>query len=379
MLHDSQTDVIYVPMAIRCQFPRLRKSLSETIVKARIKCGEIPYTYEKTRLRMRDWMPITIDGKGDLAQFRYAPDYLRAPRYKKYIPDMMPIWIKKDITPFRYGDIILDGGNVLTDKKGHVYMTDKIFLDNPDYPRKLLLSNLRKALDARSIKIVHWDKSDIYGHIDRMMAIADDGSMITDLSWEYLNFIRVGNKILMAQLGKPSDRPALNRIQEAFPNCEVYPIKHAQTLTRLGVGLRDVSWNTLLNGGSHNAKYFVPSRRHPFNPFDEEAFTEGRLRAVLEHDLKRRLDNEEWGAFNEAFSVYWNNLFDSDGLFSPDDMFHSIKEELRKEDSPYFFSDKELTNVVDILVRYMMHVPRLILQDNVEDDIVDYFRYIDRH
>lgn len=116
-----------------------------------------------------------------------------------------------------------------------------------------------------------------------MMAIADDGSMITDLSWEYLNFIRVGNKILMAQLGKPSDRPALNRIQEAFPNCEVYPIKHAQTLTRLGVGLR----------------------------------------AVLEHDLKRRLDNKEWGAFNEAFSVYWNNLFDSDGLFSPDDMFHS--------------------------------------------------------
>ena len=258
-------------------------------------------------------------------------------------------------------------------------MTDKIFLDNPDYPRKPLLSNLRKALDARSIKIVHWDKSDIYGHIDRMMAIADDGSMITDLSWEYLNFIRVGNKILMAQLGKPSDRPALNRIQEAFPNCEVYPIKHAQTLTRLGVGLRDVSWNTLLNGGSHNAKYFVPSRRHPFNPFDEEAFTEGRLRAVLEHDLKRRLDNEEWGAFNEAFSVYWNNLFDSDGLFSPDDMFHSIKDELRKEDSPYFFSDKELTNVVDILVRYMMHVPRLILPDNVKDDTVDYFRYIDRH
>ena len=40
---------------------------------------------KKTRLRMRDWMPITIDGKGDLAQFRYAPDYLRAPRYKKWI------------------------------------------------------------------------------------------------------------------------------------------------------------------------------------------------------------------------------------------------------------------------------------------------------
>lgn len=378
MLHDSQTDLVCLPMAIRRQFPRLFKSLSDAFVKAGVRCGEIPYTFEKTRLWVRDWMPITVDGKGDLAQFRYAPDYLRAPRYKKYIPEMMPIWINRNITPFRYEDIILDGGNVLTDNKGNVYMTDKIFLENPNYPRRLLLANLKKALNARSIKIMHWDKSDIYGHVDGMMAIADDGSLITDLSWEYLNFIRVGNKIFMAQLGEPSDGPALNRIREAFPNCDVYPIKHAQTLTRLGGGLHCASWNTLLHGGyKDNAKYFVPSKRHPFNPFDEEAFTEKRLRAVLEHDMKRKLHEKEWEAFNEAFSVYWNNLYDSDGQFSPNEMFDSIKEGLRKKDCPYFCSDKELAKVVNILITYMMHIPKLILPDNVSDSIVDYFRYID--
>jgi len=349
MLHDSQTDLVFIPMAIRYHFPRLYKSLLDAFKAARVKCWEIPYTASKTRLWVRDWMPITVDKKGDIAQFRYDPDYLRAPRYEKYKPDMMAIWDEMEITPFRYEDIILDGGNVLTDKKGHVYMTDKIFQENPNYPRELLLANLKHALNARSIEIVHWDKSDMYGHVDGMMAIADDGSLITDLSWEYLNFIRVGNKIFMAQLGKPTDGPAVKRIKEAFPDCEVYPIKYAQTLTRLGGGLHCASWNTVRKC-YQNAKVFKPSKRHPFNPFDENAFTEERLCAVLEHDLKRKLEDEEWKAFDDAFFTYWNHLYELYEDFSPDDMFDSIKEELMVKESPYFRSDDELTNVVNILI-----------------------------
>ena len=367
MLHDSQTDLVFIPMAIRYHFPKLHKSLIEAFMIAHVKCWEIPYTASKTRLWVRDWMPITVDRKGDMAQFGYNPDYLRAPRYAKYKPDMIPILDDMKITPFRYDDTILDGGNVLTDKKGRVYMTDKIFLENPDVPRRLLIAYLKEKLNARSIKIAHWDKSDIYGHVDGMMAIADDGSLITDLSWEYLNFLRVGNKIFMAQLGKPTDEPAVKRIKEAFPNCEVYPVKYAQTLTRLGGGLHCASWNTLEHG-YQNAKYFVPSKRHPFNPFDKDAFTDDRLRAVLEHELKRKLDDEEWDAFNLAFFKYWNKLYELYEDFSPDDMYDSIKEELQAKESPYFSSDKELTDVVNILITYMMHVPKLILPDNTSYD-----------
>ena len=365
MLHDSQTDLVFIPMAIRYHFPRFYKSLIAAFRAAHVKCWELPYTGEKTHLWARDYMPITIDGKGDIAQFRYDPDYLRAPRYYRYKPDMVPIWDDMEMTPFRYEDIILDGGNVLTDKRGNVYMTDKIFLENPNYPRDLLIKNLKKALNARSIKIVHWDKSDIYGHVDGMMAIADDGSLITDLSWEYLNFLRVGNKIFMAQLGKPSDAPAVKRIQEAFPDCEVYPIKYAQSLTRLGGGIHCATWNTLEHG-HQNAKYFKPSKRHPFNPFDDDAFTEERLRAVLEYDLKRQLSDDEWEAFNKPFFMYWNDLYLLDKVFSPNDMFDAIKKDLETKNSPYFRSDKELTDVVDNLITYMMHVPKLILPDNTE-------------
>lgn len=365
MLHDSQTDFVFLPMAIRYHFPRLYKSLIEAFRAAHVKCWEIPYTGDKTRLWVRDWMPVTVDKKGDMAQFRYAPDYLRASRYAMYKPDMVPIWDDMGITPFRYEDIVLDGGNILTDKQGRVYMTDKIFLENPHYPRKKLISYLKKILNARAIKIVHWDKSDIYGHVDGMMAIADDGSLITDLSWEYLNFLRIGNKIFMAQLSKPTDEPAVKRIMEAFPDCEVYPIKYAQTLTRLGGGLHCATWNTV-EQGYQNAKYFKPSKRHPFNPFDEDAFTEKRLHAVIEHDLKRPLIDEEWLEFNSAFEKYWNSRWDNASDFSAGDMYDSILRNLKEQNSRYFSTEKELVQVVDILITYLMHVPKLILPDNTE-------------
>lgn len=361
MLHDSQTDLVFIPMAIRYHFPRLHKSLIEAFKAAHVKCWELPFTGEKTRLWVRDWMPITVDRKGDMAQFLYDPDYLRAPRYAKYKPDMVPIWEDMGITPFRY-DIKLDGGNVLTDKKGRVYLTDKIFLENPNYSREQLLAKLKHALNARSIKIVHWDKSDIYGHVDGMMAIADDGSLITDLSWEYLNFLRVGNKIFMAQLGKPTDEPAVKRIKEAFPNCEVYPIKYAQTLTRLGGGLHCATWNTVEHG-YRNARYFKPSKRHPFNPFDVEAFTEERLRGVVEYYSKHLLSDDEWSAFYNAFKKYWDVRYDYDtdftdfSDFSAKTMYEVIRTNLKEQNSPYFSTENELKQVIGILVSYLINIP----------------------
>ena len=367
MLHDSQTDFVFLPMAIRYHFPRLYKSLIEAFVAARVRCWEIPYTEDKTCLWVRDWMPITVDRKGDIAQFCYDPDYLRASRYDDYKPFMYPILEDMEITPFRYEDIILDGGNVLTDKHGRVYMTDKIFLENPKYPREQLLAKLKNALNARSIKIVHWDKSDIYGHVDGMMAIADDGSLITDLSWEYLNFLRVGNKIFMAQLGKPTDEPAVKRIREAFPNCEVYPIKYAQTLTRLGGGLHCATWNTIEHG-YRNARYFKPSKRHPFNPFDVEAFTEERLRAVVEYYLKHLLSDDEWSAFYDAFKKYWDVRWDYDNDFSAKSMYEVIQTNLKEQNSPYFSTENELTQVVDILFSYLLHIPFLILPEKTTNN-----------
>ena len=359
MLHDSQTDLVFLPKALRLHFPRLFKSLTLALETALVPYQEIPHTESITRLWVRDYMPITVDTHGDLAQFLYSPDYLSAPRYAKYKPNMEPIWDDLGMSPFRYEDITLDGGNVLTDKRGNVYITDKIFLENDFVEHKRLLDSFKQRLNARSIRIVHWDKSDIYGHVDGMMAITDDGSLITDLSWEYLNFLRVGNNIFMAQLGEPSDEPAFERIRAAFPDCTVYPIKYVKSLTRLGGGLHCATWNTARKA-YQNVKVFRTSKRHPFNPFDKNAFTEERLRAVVEYHEGKKLPDEEWFAFNSAFEAYWNNLWANEGYFSFWDMVHYIHAYLAHEGCPYFVQRGRVSGICNDLMDYLLSIPHLI-------------------
>ena len=106
MLHDSQTDLVFLPKALRLHFPRLFKSLTLALETALVPYQEIPHTESMTRLWVRDYMPITVDTHGDLAQFLYSPDYLSAPRYAKYKPNMEPIWEDLGMSPFRYEDII---------------------------------------------------------------------------------------------------------------------------------------------------------------------------------------------------------------------------------------------------------------------------------
>ena len=362
MLHDSQTDLVFLPKALRLHFPSLYKSLTEALELAHVHYREIPRTDSKTHLWVRDWMPITVDKTGSLEQLEYDPDYLRAPRYAKYKPDMPYILDEMGITPFR-NNIIVDGGNILSDKKGRVYMTDKVFLENAHIPRQELISCLKQILNARSIRFVHWDKSDMYGHVDGMMAITDDGKPITDLSWEYLNFLRVGNKIFMAQMGKPSDKPALKRIQEAFPDCIVYPIKNVQSLTRLGGGLHCATWNTV-EKCYQNAKVFKPSRRHPFNPFSADAFTEKRLRAVVEHGHGLPLSDEHWKAFNAAFRNFWNGQWFEETNHSFRGMVDSMFDSLSEQQILFFNEYEFVETLCNHLYSYLIDVPGLIIPEN---------------
>lgn len=360
MLHDSQTDLVFIPMALRLHFPSLYKSLTEAFELAHVKYQEIPFTHDKTHLWARDYMPITIDKNGSIEQLEYNPDYLRAPRYAKYKPNIAYILDEMGITPFHH-NIVVDGGNILTDKRGRVYMTDKVFLENAHIPRQELINNLKQILNARSIQFVHWDKSDIYGHVDGMMAIADNGSLTTDLIWEYLNFLRVGNKIFMAQLGKPTDELALKRIQEAFPNCIVYPIKYVQTLTRLGGGLHCATWNTV-DKYYQNANYFKPSKRHPFNPFTADAFDDDIFREVIEYGYGKPLEDSDWDALLDAF--YWClNDYDFTHL-SFRQMVDAIFNTLSKNQLSFFENYEFVESLCNYLYRYLCDIPKQIIPEN---------------
>lgn len=360
MIHDSETNFVFLPQALQLHFPSLFKSLTTAFQEAGVEYDFLPNTEAKEHVWARDYMPIMADRTGGVVKFNYDPDYLRKPQYDKYKPNIERIMQGLGITPFRY-QIILDGGNVITDKQGNVYMTDKIFLENPDIPRDILCHELEEALATTNITFVPWDKKDIYGHIDGKMVITDDGTIIDDLSWEYLNFLRVGNNIFFPQLDLPTDTPALARIQTIFPSCTIYPIRYAQTLTRLGGCLHCATWNTIKEAYK-NADCFVPSERHPFNPFTSDAFSEKRLRAVVEYRLKGRLDDDDWGIFNEAFLDYWDSRLKQS--FSLYDFVQSASEYLAAEHPQYPIDKQKVIFLCESVLDYIIDIPSVVIFDD---------------
>ena len=64
----------------------------------------------------------------------------------------------------------------------------------------------------------------------------------TDLNWAYINFLQVGNKIIMPIFNIKEDAIAWQYIHEAFPNCEIYQIEMAEVAEE-GGALHCISWN----------------------------------------------------------------------------------------------------------------------------------------
>ena len=74
-------------------------------------------------------------------------------------------------------DIILDGGNVTrtTDK---VIMTDRVFVDNPNYQRKQLIKELHELLQVDKLYFVPEQPSDFTGHSDGMVRFIDENTVV---------------------------------------------------------------------------------------------------------------------------------------------------------------------------------------------------------
>ena len=116
------------------------------------------------------------------------------------------VWKKNG---FRYNlissDIILDGGNAVIAGK-RVILTDKI-----NSEKKEILFDVR-------------------------------GKDFEKYAWAYINFLQVGNKILVPSLGLPCEESVMNQIRQYFPNCIVDSIEMREVVDE-GGALHCITWN----------------------------------------------------------------------------------------------------------------------------------------
>ena len=227
----------------------------------------------------RDYMPIMLFDDGTYARYEYRPDYLYDEKSeRKYITKQKDAC--KGLNLFMPTDmnIVFDGGNYI--RCGNkVIMTDKILMENPQWPLDELFQHLKYSLCA-DIILLPWDMDDKCGHADGMVApLGDDRILLNGCwkhsfpkyhkrllkllephfdvvelsydckpekdSWCYLNYLQVPGGILLPclsqQADSASDKAAIKTFKQIFPHSEIIPI-YAQPLIKDGGAIHCVTW-----------------------------------------------------------------------------------------------------------------------------------------
>jgi agmatine/peptidylarginine deiminase len=196
-------NIVYVSSILKEKFPKAANELFSVLRKYNVTVKELTHTKD---IWCRDYMPVQ-NRLGELIQFKYDPSYLRGEKeWEESRSDVHEVCAANNIKPI-FSDINIDGGNVVL-YGNKAILTDRIFLENPEYDKKELVSELEKLLKAKVI-IIPAFKTDVTGHADGMVRFVNEDTILgNDLNSEY-KYIRDG-------INKACSENGLNYINVPF-------------------------------------------------------------------------------------------------------------------------------------------------------------------
>jgi agmatine deiminase len=235
----------------------------------------IPGTHD---IWCRDFMPVQLD-ENSFFQFTYAPDYLLGFERLVTPPDKCRLPFMEN---YRRELLVLDGGNVVASRT-RVILTDKVYKENPSIERPRLRSRLEELFRAECIFIPK-EPYDRVGHADGVVRfVAEDRVLINDYSGVdpgygsrlrkllegkglevgtlplfregsrrrpidlpsavglYLNFLRVGDVVVLPGYDRPEDQVALEKVCRMLPHADVSQVP-CRSLAEKGGVLNCISW-----------------------------------------------------------------------------------------------------------------------------------------
>ena len=269
MTVDNQTTIVYFSDLLPGRCPMLYQSIIDTFEGNGIRYELLQGTKD---FWCRDYMPIQID-KGCFVYYKYNPDYLQTPYYRRTITDVDQINVPGSVGARL--NLVIDGGNVVKcgDK---VVMTEKVFVENKEISRTEVTKILEDAFCCKVV-FLPWDRHEIMGHSDGIVHYAgSDRVLMTNYddfdkgmscrfrrildkyfdvvslhynvkckhkhSWAYINFLQVGNLVLVPQLGIPEDDQAVTQIASTMSSCKIVGVPALEAVRR-GGALNCISWN----------------------------------------------------------------------------------------------------------------------------------------
>lgn len=273
MTTDFQTNTVFFSDLLPKKCPILYNSIDKILCDNGIDHRLLANTKD---IWCRDYMPIQQSEK-HFVFYKYNPDYLQTPYYKRTITDVNSIGNidclrQEKVTDL---DLVLDGGNIVkcNDK---IIMTKKVFAENKDKKQKDIIRMLEEAFQC-DIIFLPWDKEEIFGHSDGIVHFVRNNRVLMtnyadfdpdmarrflnilkphveviplifnvkqkhERSWAYINYLQLENLVLVPQLGIPEDEQALEQITKVLPHCKVFGVPALEAV-RKGGALNCISWN----------------------------------------------------------------------------------------------------------------------------------------
>jgi agmatine deiminase len=279
MIPDWQTTFVYFSRLFSNRHRVLWKQLTEILRGHSVPFGLL----NKTRdIWARDYCPIQVQGKR-FVKFRYCPDYLRG-RYERLITHDDVCKQVENLGKFQKPEIILDGGNVVSGKNKAI-LTDKVYRENPKWKPGRLRSTLAELLHVDQCIMIPKEPGDPIGHSDGVVRfLKEDLVVVNDYSkvdpaygkqlcaalakhglrieivphfredrsedgipsatGNYINFLRIGNLIVVPAYGSLEDQKACKTLERLCPKATVIPLECVK-LSRKGGVLNCVAWTIL--------------------------------------------------------------------------------------------------------------------------------------
>jgi agmatine deiminase len=274
MIYGQQTVTVYLSTLLREQVPDVATALTGILARHHVPLRWIENTQD---IWCRDFMPIWVtDTK--CVQFRFDPRYYKPKKYQHLRTLPASLSLPKGIKPVS-SSIILDGGNVIGDLSTAA-VTERVFADNPEWESDLIYT-LKDQLQIDRLIIIPELPGDSTGHVDAMLRFVDKNTVLLndftrvtsekvyrhirlclysaglevitlpnnlhlnksydDATGDYINFLEVGDLIILPGYGTDLDDEVLSLMCGIFPNRKIEQVD-ISALTPLGGGLNCISW-----------------------------------------------------------------------------------------------------------------------------------------
>lgn len=95
----------------------------------------------------------------------------------RYLDQQFNKWLKKNDFEYVKSPLILDGGNLIWNKKDTIIVTERIFDDNDDWTEEEIIEQLEWDLDVSRVIIIPAEEGDVLAHADGMVKFIDEHTM----------------------------------------------------------------------------------------------------------------------------------------------------------------------------------------------------------